>query len=81
VDTQMKNFIQGLDGKIKNVVVFSTTAIISSAYPEMSKLLNKKGIPVDKREFHCKGKFTIMHKERPNKKDLEDARQFAKSIV
>ena len=38
-------------------------------------------IPVDEREFHCKGEFKGVHKGRPNDEDLKAVAAFAKSIV
>lgn len=38
------------------------------------------GIPMDEREFHCKGEFKGMHKGRPNDEDVAAAAAFAKSL-
>lgn len=40
----------------------------------------KVGIPMEKREFHCKGEFKGMHKGRPNAEDLKAAADFARSF-
>jgi len=82
VDTKVKDFITSLDaGKVKKVVNFSTAALLPSTYSQISKLLGAKGISLDEREFHCRGKFTVMHGGRPNEKDLENAREFAQSVI
>lgn len=47
----------------------------------MKKLLDEKGIEMEKEEFYCKGSFGILHKGKPNNRDLEEATKFAKRIV
>lgn len=81
VDSKMKEFILTLDDKVKKVVVFSTASIIPSAYPQMKKLLQESNISVDEREFHCRGKFSLLHTSRPNMDDLEDARLLVNAIM
>ena len=82
VDNKIKDFISSLDAsKVKNVVNISTAAILPSTYSQVAKLLEAKRIHLDSREFHCRGKFTLMHSGRPNTKDLDDVKAFAQSIV
>ena len=38
----------------------------------------KVGIPMDEREFHCKGEFKGLHKGRPNEDDIKAAVEFVK---
>ena len=42
---------------------------------------DKVGIPMDEREFHCKGEFKGIHKGRPNVEDMKAAADFARKIV
>ncbi|MBX4268233.1 flavodoxin family protein [Clostridium estertheticum] len=81
VDNKLKKFILGLDCSVKKVAIFSTTAVVKSAYPEIKKLLMAKNIFVYDNEFHCKGEFLKLHKGRPNADDLELAKQFARDIT
>jgi len=81
VDSKMKAFINNLDSKVKKVVVFSTASFVTSAYPDMKKLLEKKNLTVAEQEFHCKGKFKMIHAEHPNVTDIEEAIKFTKSIL
>lgn len=82
VDEKMIAFIQQLDPvKVKNVVNFSTAALVSSTYPQIAKLLASKKIPFDAQEFHCRGKFKFMHKDRPNEEDLQAVKAFAKTLI
>jgi flavodoxin len=82
IDNALKTFIATLKPEeVKKVAVFSTAAILTSAYPEIRKRLDAKGISVEKREFHCRGKFAMLHRSRPNQQDLNDAAAFAKGII
>lgn len=82
VDDKVKAFIAQLDPEqVKNVVNFSTAALLPSTYSQVAKLLAVRGIPFDKREFHCRGKFALMHSSRPNAEDLAQAKAFALSIT
>lgn len=33
------------------------------------------------KQFHCKGAFGIMHRNRPNEKDLQNVATFAKNVI
>jgi flavodoxin len=81
VDKELKKFIQGLDGRVKKVAVFSTAAFMQSAYPTLKKLLEAQKLTVTAYEFHCRGKFLLFHRDRPNAGDLELARKFAREII
>ncbi len=82
IDDALKSFITGLNPEqVKKVAVFSTAAILPSAYPEIKKLLKAQGISVSEKEFHCRGRFAVLHRGRPNQKDLSDAAAFAKDVV
>ncbi|MDR1363431.1 MAG: flavodoxin, partial [Spirochaetaceae bacterium] len=78
IDNELKNFISTLNSsQIRNVAIFSTAAVVKSAYSNIAKLLAEKNITVLTREFHCKGEFKFMHKGHPNTADLERAKVFA----
>ncbi len=81
IDKKVKDFISLLDGKVKNVICFSSAAILSSSYAQVKGLLTKRNISVDEREFHCRGQFKVLHKGRPNQNDLEDLRSFVKKVI
>lgn len=78
VDKKVKDFIDSLDKeKVKKVVNFSTAALLPSTFSQVAKLLSGKGIPIDEREFHCRGKFKFMHSSRPDREDLKNVQTFA----
>lgn len=43
--------------------------------------MEEKGIPVDEREFHCRGSFKMLHKGKPNAEDLKEVQTFAGKIL
>jgi len=81
IDEAVKTFVQENAGNIGRIVNFSTAALLSSTYKQVSKLAEENGVAMDEREFHCRGAFGPMHKNRPNDKDLEAAAAFAREIV
>ena len=80
VDDSIKNFIKGINVQVGKVVNFSTAALIKSTYKQVKKLLDEKNIPMDKEEFYCKGSFGPVHKGKPDEKDLEAVKEFARKI-
>lgn len=81
VDGNIKTFIQNLDVKVGKVVNFSTAALVKSTYKQVGRLLAEKHIPLAQEEFYCRGSFAMLHKGRPDEKDLKDAMSFAASII
>ena len=82
IDPEVRSFIKSLDkGKVGRIVNFGSAAMLNSTYKKVKAEADKIGIPVDEREFHCKGEFKGLHKGRPNGDDLRAAAEFAKKIV
>ncbi len=67
--------------KVGRIVNFGTAALLNSTWKKVKAEAEKKGIAMDEREFHCRGEFKGMHKGRPNKKDLEEAAAFVRSVI
>ena len=81
VDWRMKKFIKTLSpDKVKNVVCFCSAALLESNYKDMRKLLEKQGLKVDDREFHCPGSFSLIHRGRPNNNDLNQLKTFVAEL-
>ncbi len=81
VDNSVKEFIHTLSPNVKNVVNFSTAALLPSTYAQVKKLLTAKGISVDDKEFHCRGSFKFMHKGKPDDKDLHAIQEFVRELI
>ncbi|MCD7820941.1 MAG: flavodoxin [Clostridiales bacterium] len=63
ISAEVKEYIQTLDkSKIGKVVVFSTSAFVERAFPQIQKRLEDRGIPVENRNFYCRGVFVALHR-------------------
>ena len=82
IDPEVRSFIRGLDkSKIGRIVNFGSAAMLNSTYKKVKAEADKAGIPMDEREFHCKGEFKGVHKGKPDESDLKAVAEFAKKIV
>ena len=81
VDGKVKTFMKASGSKIGKLVNVSTAAMIESTYKQIKSLAAEAGIPIDEREFHCRGSFTAMHKGKPDQNDIESVKKFAKEII
>ena len=82
IDPEVSAFIATLDkSKIGRIVNFGSAAMLNSTYKKVKAEADKVGIPMDEREFHCKGEFKGVHKGRPNAEDLKAAADFAKAVI
>ena len=79
IDPEVKEFVSKLDkNKIGKIVNFGSAALLNSTLKKVKAEASKVGIPMDDKEFHCKGEFKALHKGRPNEKDISDIVEFAK---
>ena len=82
IDPEVRNFVRSLDkntvGKIAN---FGSAAMLNSTYKKVKAEADKVGIPMEEREFHCRGEFKGVHKGRPDENDLKAAAEFAKAVA
>ena len=82
IDPEVREFVKGLDkNKVGKIVNFGSAAMLNSTYKKVKAEADKAGIPMDKREFHCKGEFKGLHKGKPDENDLKAAAEFARKIV
>ena len=82
IDPEVRDFIKGLDkDKVGKIVNFGSAAMLNSTYKKVKAEADKVGIPMDEREFHCKGEFKGIHKGRPNEEDMKAAADFARKII
>ena len=82
IDPEVRDFVRGLDkGLVGKIVNFGSVAMLNSTYKKVKAAADKVGIPMDEREFHCKGEFKGIHKGKPDESDLKAAAEFALGIV
>lgn len=79
IDPEVRKFVASLDkDKVGKIVNFGSAAMLNSTFKKVKAEADKVGIPMDPREFHCKGEFKGLHKGRPNEDDLKAAIAFAR---
>ncbi len=82
IDPEVRAFVKGLDkNKVGRIVNFGSAAMLNSTYKKVKTEADKAGIPMDEREFHCKGEFKGIHKGKPDESDLKAAAAFARKIA
>ena len=79
IDPEVRAFVASLDkAKVGKIVNFGSAAMLNSTYKKVKAEADKVGIPMDEKEFHCKGEFKGLRKGRPNEEDIQAAVQFAR---
>ena len=82
IDPEVRAFVKGLDrNKVGKIVNFGSAAMLNSTYKKVKAEADKVGIPMDEREFHCKGEFKGIHQGKPDEADMKAAQAFARKIV
>ena len=82
IDPEVRQFVESLDkGKVGKIVNFGSAAMMNSTWKKVKAVADKAGIPMDEREFHCKGELKGIHKGKPDEADLRAAASFAEKIV
>ena len=82
IDPEVRNFVKSLDkNMVGKIVNFGSAAMLNSTYKKVKAEADRIGIPMDEREFHCKGEFKGIHKGKPDENDLKAAAEFAKEVI
>lgn len=81
VDDEVKKFVFENKDNIGTIVCFGTSAMMKSMKKPIGKVTKDLGLCVADEEFHCRGSFGPLHKDRPNKKDFDEIADFAKNII
>ena len=81
VDQAVKDFIVSNQDKIGKIVCFGTSAMMKSMKKPVLKVAKPLGVCVADEEFHCRGQFGKLHRDRPDQKDLSNAAEFARKTA
>lgn len=81
MDPKVVSFVKDNAKNIGTVFNVSTAALIKSTYSQMKKVAAEAGVNLSEKEFHCKGKFSALHKGHPDSDDLNAVRKFAKELI
>ena len=80
IDPEVRAFVASLDkNKVGKIVNFGSAAMLNSTYKKVKEAADKVGIPMDEKEFHCRGEFKGIHKGRPNENDIAEIVKFVRS--
>lgn len=78
LDDAVVSYLRNLDKtSISLIIPFSTTAIVKSSYPLIKKIADEQYLKLSEEHFFCKAQAGFLHKGRPNRHDLEQAKAFA----
>ncbi len=81
IDPEVRDFVASLDkDKVGKIVNFGSAALLNSTYKKVKAEADKAGIPMDPKEFHCKGEFKGVHKGKPDADDLKAVAEFARQF-
>ena len=82
IDPEVRKFVTSLDkNRVGKIVNFGSAAMLNSTWKKVKAVADKVGIPMDEREFHCKGEFKGVHKGKPDETDMKAAAEFARKII
>ena len=82
IDPEVRQFVASLDkNTVGKIVNFGSAAMMNSTWKKVKAVADRAGIPMDEREFHCKGEFRNIHKGKPDEADLQAAAEFARKVV
>lgn len=80
-DPSVEKFIQDNASFIGQIVSFSTSASGKSTAKFVKETAEKCNVKFYPHGFKCTGKFGFMNAKHPNEKDLDAARDFAKTVL
>ena len=82
IDPEVRAFIRSLDrNRVGKIVNFGSAAMLNSTYKKVKAEADRAGIPMDEREFHCRGEFKGIHRGKPDEEDLKAAAAFAAGVI
>ncbi len=82
IDPAVSSFVLSLNkDSVGKIVNFGSAAMLNSTYKKVKAEADRVGVPMDEREFHCRGEFKGIHKGRPNAQDMKAAADFARSFL
>ena len=77
---ELQEFIDGMDFDSREVALFGTSWNGSEvAVKVMEEMLKPRGVLIVG-SFHCQGHISILLRPHPNKKELKNAREFARKM-
>ena len=67
IDPEVRDFVRKLDKtKVGRIVNFGSAAMFNSTWKKVKAEADKVDIPMEEKEFHCRGEFKGIHRGRPD---------------
>ena len=81
VDPDINAFIEKNANNIKCLVNINSSCSGMSTLKAVKKIATKYSVKVSENEYHTKGSFGFMNKNRPNQDDLNKLKEFVKGVI
>lgn len=81
IDPEVRTFIRSLDpARVGCIVNFGSAALLNSTWKKVKAEADRAGIPMDEREFHCKGEYKNMNRGRRKRPQSRRGVRFRDSL-
>ena len=81
IDKRIDEFIGKNAPKIKLLVNVNSSCSGLSTFKKVKKVAIPYGVQVSDKEYHTKGSFKFLNKNRPNEDDLNKLKEFVKGVI
>ena len=81
IDSKVGEFIGKNAQNIKLLVNVNSSCTGLSTFKKVKKVAIPYGVQVSDKEYHTKGSFKFLNKNRPNEDDLNRLKEFVKGII
>ncbi len=81
IDSKVGEFIGKNAQNIKLLVNVNSSCTGLSTFKKVKKVAIPYGVQVSDKEYHVKGSFKFLNKNRPNEDDLNRLKEFVKGVI
>ncbi len=81
IDKRIDEFIGKNAPNIKLLVNINSSCTGLSTFKKVKKVAIRYGVQVSDKEYHTKGSFKFLNKNRPNEEDLNKLREFVQEVI
>lgn len=81
LDPKVINYLSDITVKIGTIINFSTSGMMESNYHLIRDVISNTDLNLSEKEFHCPGTFVDVNQGRPNNQDIENLKEFVKTVL